>query len=141
MMKFGYMLPRIDFRYLLEITGKMAGKKIVVASEDDLRWETSFVLPGPVSEKTALGAISAILLLEGFELHDAGDELQLRRVLTEQQVAKLKEGLEMAPSKKVEVLPLNRTSAGSKPHESWVTIRPELGNGKNNSEPIPATAK
>ena len=123
----GYMLPKTNFRELLEITAKIANKPVVVSSEDDLKISTSLVLPPPISFENARKAIGALLLLEGYELVEEGDELHLRKILTKEQCDAMNQALGRTRQEAPEKLPLRRVPAGragEQPKE-WILIRPE----------------
>ena len=132
--KFGYLEPRIHLKRLLEIAGEISGRQVIVTHEEDLKRTTSLVLPPPVSKATVQKVISALLLLEGFELVDEKDELHLRKVLTPEQRKALNDGLARPEAEPVEParerLPRGAQVKARKP---WVVIRPEGG-----GEPKPA---
>jgi len=87
-------LPHVSMRDMLELVATWSGKRVVVASENDLNPTISLVLPAPVSGKTVRKVIDALLLLEGFELIDSGDkEIHLHRVLTPEQCDALNMGI------------------------------------------------
>lgn len=121
----GYIMPKTYFREMLEIVAKIANKQVVVTSEDDLRIQTSFVLPGPVSHENARKAISALLMLEGYELVDTGQELHLKRILTKEQCDALNKALERPRPEEDRPLPRQRASGRAQPAaKEWVVVRP-----------------
>jgi len=122
----GYCDPMSDFRTLLELTARLEDKKVVVASEDDLKHVTSLVLPAPVSFDTARKAIRALLLLEGFELREVGNEVHLHRILSDRQCNALNEALGRQRKDSVEKLPRRRVASGRDVPLELVIIRPEI---------------
>jgi hypothetical protein len=108
-------LPHVSMRDMLELVATWSGKRVVVASENDLNPTISLVLPAPVSGKTVRKVIDALLLLEGFELIDSGDkEIQLHRVLTPEQCDALNKGIGHI-----------REAPGAKPTRGRVAVDPQ----------------
>jgi hypothetical protein len=121
----GYMMPKACFREVLEIVAKIANKQVIVTSEDDLKIQTSLVLPGPVSYENARKVISALLTLEGYELVDNGQELHLKRILTKEQCDAFNKALERPRT--VDNRPLPRQRVNGRTAEApkqWVIVRP-----------------
>ena len=120
-----YMLPKSDFREVLEITAKIAGKPVVVSSEDELKIQTSLVLPAPIAFEDVRKVIGTLLMLEGYELVEGEKELQLKRILTEKQCEAFNKALGRVRSEPLERLPLRRVMgrAGEAPKQ-WVIVRP-----------------
>ncbi len=121
---FGFLYPKATLRDLLEIAGELAGKKVAVSNEEDLKIEATFNLPGPVKNGTALKALSSLLMLEGFELVDSGKELELRRVLTPDQVKALREGLHLPATTKDQQPMARPRSRGDGDSESRIVVKP-----------------
>jgi type II secretory pathway component GspD/PulD (secretin) len=120
-----YNMPKACFREVLEIVAKIADKQVIVTSEDDLKIQTSLVLPGPVSSENARKVISALLMLEGYVLVESGQELHLKRVLTKEQCDALNKALERPRAQ--DDRPLPRQRAGGRAEEApklWVIVRP-----------------
>lgn len=119
-----YILPRSNFREILQIAAKIAGKPVVVASEDDLKIQTSLVLLAPIAFADVRKVIEALLMLEGYVLIDGEKELQMKRILSEKQCEALNESLGRV-RRPPERLPLQRVSgrAGEAPKQ-WVIVRP-----------------
>lgn len=122
----GVIMPKVDFRNLLEILGKYEDKTVVVGSKEDLLRMTGVVIPGPVSFDTARQTIKAVLLVEGYELREVGEELHLHRVLTEDQTKALNDGLGRKQQIPSELPTRGRVSPGSPPPKQWVIVRPEI---------------
>jgi hypothetical protein len=121
----GYILPKTYFREVLEIVATITNKQVIVTSEDDLKIQTSLVLPGPVSYENARKVIDALLRLEGYELVGKGNELHLQRILTREQCDALNKGLQR--SRAVDDRPLPRQGASRRAQEApkqWVVVRP-----------------
>jgi hypothetical protein len=122
----GMVMPHTDFRNLLEILAQYEDKPVVVGSKEDLLRMTGVVIPGPVPFDTLRKAVRAVLLVEGYELREVGQELHLHRVLTEEQTKALNEGLgrkQQAPS---ELPTRGRVARGASPPKEWVIVRPEI---------------
>lgn len=110
---------------MLEIVAKIANKQVIVTSEDDLKIQTSLVLPGPVSYENARKVIGALLMLEGYELVETGQELHLKRILTKEQCDAINKALERP--RKVDDRPLPRQRVSGRAEEApkqWVLVRP-----------------
>jgi type II secretory pathway component GspD/PulD (secretin) len=122
---YDYMLPKSNFREVLEITAQIAGKPVVVSSEEELNIQTSLVLPAPIAFDDVRKVIATLLMLEGYELVDGEKELQLKRILTEKQCEALNKALGRMRSEQPEKLPLRRAMgrAGEAPKQ-WVIVRP-----------------
>lgn len=122
---YDYMLPKSNFREVLEITAQIAGKPVVVSSEDELNIQTSLVLPAPVAFEDVRKVIATLLMLEGYELVDGEKELVLKRILTEKQCEALNKALGRTRSEKPERLPLRRAMGpvGEAPKQ-WIIVRP-----------------
>lgn len=122
---YGYMEPKAYFRNLLEIVAKNANKQVVVESEDVLKIQTSLVLPGPVSFENARKVIGALLMLEGYELVDKGDELHLQKILTKEQCVALNKALNRTRLDSSEPMPRQRVSGrAEQAPKQWVIVRP-----------------
>lgn len=122
----GIVMPRTDFRSLLEILAQYEDKTVVVGSKEDLLRMTSVVIPGPVPFETLRKSIKAVLLVEGYELREVGQELHLHRVLTEEQTKALNESLGRTPQVPSELPTRGRSSRGAQSSKEWVIIRPEI---------------
>jgi hypothetical protein len=120
-----YMLPKSNFREVLEITAKLAGKPVVVTSEDDLKIQTSLVLLAPIAFEDVRKVIAALLMLEGYELVETGQELHLQKILTKEQCDALNKALER--TRVVDDRPLPRRRVSGRAEEApkqWVIVRP-----------------
>lgn len=122
---YDYMLPKSNFREVLEITAQIAGKPVVVSSEDELNIQTSLVLPAPIAFEDVRKVIATLLMLEGYELVDGEKELQLKRILTDKQCEALNKALGRVRSEQPKNLPLRQVTgrAGDAPKQ-WVIVRP-----------------
>ncbi len=122
----GYILPKSSFHEVLEIVAKIANKQVVATSEDDLMIRTSLVLTGPVSHENARKVINALLMLEGFELVEMGQELHLQRVLTKEQCEALNKALERPRPADDRRPPRQRVSGRAEQGpKQWVIVRPD----------------
>lgn len=97
----------------------------MVSSEDDLKFQTSLVLPAPIAFVDVRKVIEALLMLEGYELVDGEKELQLKRILTEKQCEAFNKALGRIRSEPLDRLPMRRglVRAGEAPKQ-WVIVRP-----------------
>jgi len=121
----GYIMPKTNFREVLEIVAQIADRQVIVTSEDDLMIQTSLVLPGPVSYENARKVISALLILEGYELVESGQELHLKRILTQEQCDALNKALERPRTQDDRPLPRQRASRqAEEAQKQWVVVRP-----------------
>jgi len=120
-----YILPKSNFREILEITAQIAGKPVVVSSEDELKIPTSLVLPAPIAFEDVRKVIDTLLMLEGYELVDGAKELQLKRILTEKQCEAFNKALGRVRSEQPERLPLRRVMGrAGEATKQWVIVRP-----------------
>ncbi len=87
------ILPKGDLLSLLEILASLEGRPIVVPDERILDLPMPLMLAAPVSYDAARKAIASVLFLEGYEVVEAGGDLKLKRILTEEQCALLNKGL------------------------------------------------
>jgi hypothetical protein len=123
----GYIMPKTYFREVLEIVAKIANKQVIVPSEDDLKIQTSLVLPGPVSYENARKVISTLLMLEGYELVESGQELHLKRILTKEQCDAFNKALERPRTVDDRPLPRQRVSGRvEEAPKQWVVVRPAM---------------
>lgn len=121
----GYMLPKTTFRDVLEIVANISNKQIVATAEEDLAIQTSLVLPGPVSFENARKVISSLLILEGYELVEKGEELHLQRILTKAQCDALNQALERPRPDSAQPLPRQRARGGiAEATKPGVVVRP-----------------
>ena len=142
------ILPLINMRDMLEHVAKWSGKQVVVASEEDLKPVMSLIIPAPVSVRTARKVIDALILLEGYELIDSGNnELYLHRILTPEQCEAINKGIghvRLIPDKRQ---PRRRAAIDSNgdmiPTKELVVIRPAIqsevepvGAGKHATKPV-----
>lgn len=133
----GYIEPHLYFRDLLQHVAKILNKQVVVESEEVLRIETSLVVPGPVSFENIRKVIGALLMLEGYELVEKGDELHLQRILTKKQRDELNKALGRSlPATDPAPMPRQRVSgsADQTPRE-WVIVRPSEVPGVEKAAP------
>ena len=122
---YDYMLPKSNFREVLEISAQIAGKPVIVSSEDELNIQTSLVLPAPIAFEDVRKVIDTLLMLEGYELVDGEKELQLRRILTEKQCEAINKALGRVRSEQAEKLPLQRVMGrAEEAPKQWVIVRP-----------------
>ena len=119
-----FVLPKGSMKELLSFAAGIAGKPVVVADGKVLELTMPFVLPAPVSAETVRKTIDAVLLLEGYALVDAGEELHLKRILTEEQCAVFNKSLGKPRAvSEARARPRN----GDSPFKDHVIIRPETG--------------
>ena len=119
-----FVHPKGDMNQLLSIASGIAGKPVVVADGKVLELRMPFVLPAPVSAGTVRRTIDAVLLLEGYALVDAGEELHLKRILTEEQCAVFNKSL---GKPRAGSEPLAMLMNGDRPYKDHVIIRPAPG--------------
>lgn len=113
-----YIYPKLGFRELIRFVEAITKKKVEVEDEADLGRMTSLVLPNAKDNETTLKVLKALLLLEGFELAEAGDNLKLIRVLTDEQCTALNNALGRPGTwPKSEELPRERVIRGRQPME------------------------
>ncbi|MBK1884792.1 hypothetical protein JIN85_20450 [Luteolibacter pohnpeiensis] len=132
-----FIFPRTDFSTLLEFVAKIANKTVVVPSEDELKLQTSLVLPGPIPKEKLRKVIESLLILEGFELVETKDELLLTKVLTEEQCAALNTALGRERLGPEDLLPRRRIvprGPGEPEPRQWVVVRPPKNKIPNKSE-------
>lgn len=104
-----YIYPKLQFRELIRFVEAITRKKVEIENEADLGRMTSLVLPNAKDNETTLKVLKALLLLEGFELAETGDNLRLARVLTDEQCTALNNALGRPGTwPKVEELPRER---------------------------------
>ena len=120
-----YIMPRSDFWEVLAITARIAGKPVVVPSEDVLKIQTSLVLPAPIAFRDVRKVIEALLMLEGYELVDEETEIRLKKVLTEKQCEALNKALGRTRDEAGERFQRPRVLGrpGSPPPKQWVIVR------------------
>lgn len=86
-------LPKGDLLALLEILAAIEGRPIIVPNERILDLPMPLMLAAPVSYDAVRKTIGSVLLLEGYEVVEAGEELKLKQFLTDEQCDQLNKSL------------------------------------------------
>ncbi len=129
-----YNLPKSNLRELLEITAKIARKPVVVTDPEVLKIQSSLVLRAPIAFEDVRKVIAGLLMLEGYELVEDGEELHLRRFLTEAQVESVNHTLGRVRPGVPERETRGRVIPGARAEKQWILVRPEKVNESDDGE-------